>query len=159
MTIYLEVYWLLSFENGEEFGFLSLWCTWLGKVFQARNKFSAAEELYDFSIGSGVGSKHWEAKFHLAVLRTGHMDKWNQAEALIRDAISQGLPDEDTLRRCMKELLRQIKDWEARQDKAGEVKNLKSLATIIYDGMKSQGGAKKPRGLTEVVHSLNSWYW
>jgi hypothetical protein len=112
----------------------------LAGVFNARDDFLSAEDLYILSIGPEVGWKHWDAKFYLAVLRTIHLDKWEDAESGIREAVSQGLPRKETLSRSLRELREQTEDWKKRKgDQNLEVKNLMNLARIIYDGMKSQG--------------------
>jgi len=130
-------------ENGRQFEFLSLWCTRLAEVCQVREAYSTAEELYTLSIGSGVGAKNWKAKFCLAVIRTAYLNKWSEAEAGIRDATSQGLPDEATLGSCTQGLCNLLREWVlSREGKDSELNNLKALLKIVYHEMKLRGRVK-----------------
>ena len=80
---------------------------------------------------------YWDAKFNLAVIRTSHLNKWKEAKGGIDKAISEGLPDEPTLVKCIKALLALIKDWVFIKEGGDELRNLQELASIVFNAGKS----------------------
>jgi len=121
--------------TGIEFEFLNESYVRLGRVCEVR-----AKELYDTpSSGSGIGATYWDAKFNLAVIRTSHLDKWKEVKGGINKAISEGLPNEPTLAKCIKALLAVIKDWALIKNGGDpELQNLQELASIVFNAGKSQ---------------------
>jgi hypothetical protein len=118
-------------EDGKDWEFWSAAVLNLANAYRERGEFLAAKELFLLSIGSGKDSKHWQAKFDLALMEGVDMNEWPIAENRLSDAMKQGSPRPETMRTCLNRLREADLLLNDEESKA----HLKCLARLIFNGM------------------------